>query len=63
MDEWTRGALMAVSVQLGLHDQTVIAADTLINLGLGTADCSELDDYDKANLRKLKIESRVKLRG
>lgn len=63
MDEWTRGALMAVSVQLALHGDTVAAADTLVNLGLTKADCSALDEFDRATLQQLHIEARVSLRG
>lgn len=64
LDEWERGALMAMSIMLALHDQPVIAADVLNEMGLANADCSSLDDYDKRNLRVLRREPRAgKLRG
>lgn len=65
LSEFDRGALMAVSLLMATHDQPVIAADVLNAMGLETADCSELDVYDKENLRTVQGElgGHVKLRG
>lgn len=56
---------MAVSVLMVTHDQPVAAADVLNNLGLAKADCSELDEYDKANLRAVQgeLQGHIKLKG
>lgn len=65
MDEWQRGVLTAVSVMLACHDQPVIAADILHEMGMASADCSELEEHDKRNLRRVRGErgGRIKLRG
>jgi hypothetical protein len=64
LGEFEHGALMAVSLLIATHGETVAAADVLNEMGLQTADCSELDDYDKANLRKVQgARGRIKLKG
>lgn len=56
---------MAVSVLMATHDQPTMAANVLQELGLIKADCSELDEFDKENLRKVQQQSgcRLALRG
>jgi len=44
---------MAASVLVATHDQPGMAADIIKELGLNDADCSDLDDFDKANLEKV----------
>jgi hypothetical protein len=65
MNEFTHGALMAVSLLIATHDQPVMAADVLNALSLHDADCSELDEYDKRNLRKAQgeLQGKISLRG
>ncbi|HBG30762.1 MAG TPA: hypothetical protein DDW98_09055 [Gammaproteobacteria bacterium] len=63
LTEFDRGALMAVSVLLGTHDQPTIAADVLGEMGLERADCSDLTEYDKRNLRIVQGERGIRLRG
>lgn len=62
---WEQGVLMAASVLISTHDQIVAAADVVCQLGLREADCSELDDFDKQNLRKIQgdLSGAIKLRG
>lgn len=65
MTEFERGVLLAVSVLLATHEQLVAAADVLNELGLCEADCSDLSDYDKGNLRKVQgeLHGKIRLRG
>ena len=64
MNQWEQGVLMAASVLIACHDQPTMAADVLHELGLSNADCSDLDDFDKENLRKAQGErGKIKLRG
>jgi len=65
LSEFQQGALVAVSLLIGLHDQPVAAADVVSEMGLSDADCAELDDYDKNNLKKIQGErgGTIKLRG
>lgn len=62
MTDFEEGALMAVSLIVATHDMPVVAADVLNGLSLHDADCSSLDEYDKANLRKVQGELRGKIR-
>ena len=43
-------------------DQPTIAADILCEAGMSDYDCSELDEYEKENLRAI-TDNRVKLKG
>ena len=65
MDEYTHGALVAVSILMAVHDQPVMAADVLKEMGLQNADVKELDDYDKKNLRRVQgeLDGHIRLRG
>ena len=63
--EWREGVLMAVSILVAAHDQPTMGGDVLHELGLSDADCSNLDDFDKHNLKKVRDSQRSlkKLRG
>ncbi|MFH1659999.1 MAG: hypothetical protein ABIG35_11875 [Pseudomonadota bacterium] len=65
MTEFEEGALVAIGLIVATHDEPTIAASVLNGMGLCEADCSAMDDYDKANLAKLQGEchGKVKLRG
>ena len=55
-NQWEEGALMAAATVVACHDMPVVAASVLCNLGLSTADCSALDEFDKISLRKVQGE-------
>lgn len=64
MDQWEQGVLMAAAILVAAHDQPGMAADVLHELGLGRADCSAMDEFDKQYLRKINGQrANVKLRG
>lgn len=65
LDDFNHGALLAVSLIVATHDEPGIAADVLHALGRHEADCSGMDEYDKAFLRKIQGERRglIKLKG
>lgn len=64
MTELEEGVLMAAAMLARIHDQPGMAADILHEFGLGNADCSAMDEFDKAPLRTLSGARRqVKLRG
>jgi len=65
MDDFTHGVLLSVSVLMACHDAPVEAATILKEMGMATADCSELDAYDKRNLRKVQgeIGGMIRLKG
>lgn len=62
---WQEGVLMAASIVIACHDMPVIAATILSELGATTADCSDMDEFDKASLRKVQgeLSGAVALRG
>lgn len=62
MDKYTEAGLIAAGLIVALHDAPTIAADVLINMGLDEADCSEMDEFDKGNLRTLQDNSPGRLR-
>lgn len=59
--DFESGALMAVSIYLNLYDNPSQAASVLNEMGLQTADCSELSVFDKLNLRKVNGERNGKI--
>lgn len=63
MTEFQLGVLYAASVVVAMHDAPVIAATIVSEAGLGNADCSGLDDFEKKNLRKIQGETGIALRG
>lgn len=65
MDDWEKGCLMAVSMFIALYGERMKAASVLNELGLSRADCSELEQYHKNNLRKIHGErdGLIALRG
>lgn len=65
MDDFTHGVLLSVSVLMACHDAPVEAATIIKEMGMATADCSELDAYDKRNLRKVQGElgGMIRLKG
>jgi hypothetical protein len=65
LSDFQQGALVAVSILIAMHDNPVAAADVVSELGLSEVDCTELDDYDKQNLKKIQGErgGSIELRG
>jgi hypothetical protein len=64
LTHWEEGVLMAASVLIGCHDQPSMAANILNELGVRTANCSGMDEFDKANLQKIEGERfGIALRG
>jgi len=63
MTEFEKGVMYAASVLLHMHDEPVQAATIIREAGLEDADCSELDDFEKINLRKILNEKCIALRG
>lgn len=59
--EFEQGILTAAGLLVKLHDLPGPAADVLLSTGLGEADCSQLDDFDKENLRKIQGERKGKI--
>lgn len=57
MTEFEEGALVALSVLNASHDQPSMCADVINSMGLTSADCSNLDDFDKVNLRLIMAQS------
>jgi hypothetical protein len=63
MSEFNAGVLYAAGILVRLHDQPAVAASVINEAGLGEADCSGLDEFEKQSLRKLQGEAGVRLRG
>ncbi|MVF24221.1 hypothetical protein EVC37_21820 [Methylocaldum sp. BRCS4] len=63
--EFNQGVLMAVSLIVATHDLPTVAADVLNEMGLYNADCTELSDFDKENLRRVQgeLHGKIRLRG
>ena len=57
MSEFEQGVLMAASVLNSLYDQPGRAASVINELGCGGVDCTEMDDFDKTNLRLITADS------
>lgn len=62
---WEQGVLMAAAIVIACHDMPVVAGAIIGELGLSTADCSSMDEFDKAALRKVQGErsGTIALRG
>lgn len=62
---WQEGVLMAASIVIACHDMPVVAATILNELCMQTADCSALDEFDQASLRKVQgeLNGGISLRG
>ena len=61
--EFELGALIAVSLIVGLHDEPGIAADVARELQLSGINISELAEYDIANLKAVHRTRGVKFKG
>lgn len=63
--DFDRGVLVAASLIVFTHGMTEVAADVLLEAGLTVADCSELTEFDKRNLRKVQTarKGQLALRG
>lgn len=62
MTQFEEGALCAAGLLAYMYGQPTIAADIICELGFTNSDCSDLDEYDKDNLRLIK-DGRLNLRG
>ena len=58
-EQFNEGVLYAASVLIATHDVPTMAATIIREAGLGQADCSGLDDFDKNHLRKIQGESGI----
>ncbi|ELO1556381.1 hypothetical protein [Aeromonas hydrophila] len=63
LDEWQQGVMYAVAQLMAVADQPVDAKEILKGAGLLDADCSELDDFERKWLRKLRDCEGVPLTG
>lgn len=63
LDEWGQGVMYAVAILMATADQPVDAAGILNEAGLLDADCSELDDFERKWLRKLRDGEGLPLKG
>lgn len=65
MDDYQRGAIMAVVYLLHMHDSCVEAVDVVIGLNIGKLDVSSLLESDKAQLKKIQGErdGAIKFKG
>jgi len=63
LDDFDRGALVAIGLVVATHDQCKVAADVCRDMGLDDADCSDFCDYDKENLLKLKQQEDLDFKG
>ncbi len=62
-DFFEQGVLFAAAEIISLHGETTIAADVIHSAGLGNADVSWMDDFDKRSLRKIMDNCGVDLQG
>ena len=60
---WMEGILFSAGFVAGDLDQPTMAADLLRAVGLNEADCSAMDEMDKAKLRLLQTEKHISLKG
>lgn len=63
MTEFQEGVLYAAGLIVTMHNKPTIAASIIIEAGLANADISQLDDYDKSQLKKLNGEKGINFRG
>lgn len=61
--EFEKGILYSAGIIDATHDVSTIARNLLEQAGLHDADCSEMDEYDKGNLRVLAQKEWLELRG
>ncbi|HBN7797521.1 TPA: hypothetical protein NOE63_006672 [Pseudomonas aeruginosa] len=63
LTKFDHGVLYAAAQVVRLHDEPQVAADVLKQAGLGQADCSKLDEYDKESLRAVNTIPGIGLTG
>lgn len=65
MTEFESGAMVAIATLNAVYGQPSMCANTIIELGLGGTDCSELSDFDRESLAKINVElpEAIKLKG
>lgn len=63
LTDFDQGVLYAAGLLAGYCDHPTEAAWLLREAGLGKADVSGLDDFDKINLKKVQVEKGIKLQG
>ncbi|MDO8728515.1 MAG: hypothetical protein Q7K26_01340 [bacterium] len=63
LTEFAKGILFAAAIVQATSRTPVIAADILREAGLTHANCAELDDYDKENLRIVNKERGINLQN
>ena len=57
------GVIIAAAALVRAHDQPTMAADILRECGLTEHDCSHLEEFDKADLRKINRGEGLALKG
>lgn len=62
-DDFNAGIMVAASILVSMHNDTILAADIIREAGLSDFDCSGLDEYDLINLRKVNERQGMDLRG
>lgn len=63
MDSFNKGVLCAAGILVRLFDQPMMAAAIINECGLNNSDCSSMDQYDRNNLKLLKNERGMNLKG
>lgn len=63
MKERKQGFFMAMAIMNACHDLPTVAADVIREAGFTCEDCSELDEYEKEQLRIINLESGLHLTG
>ena len=63
MSEFNKGILVSVALLSRMHGLGIELYDLLNDCGLKDADCAELDEFDKIQLRKLNKQEGLQLKG
>ncbi|KPY30289.1 hypothetical protein [Pseudomonas syringae] len=63
LTQFQHGIFYSVASIVRLHGEPRVAADLLINAGLGNLNCSELEEYEKEMLRAVNTENGMPLTG
>jgi hypothetical protein len=63
ISEFDQGVLYAAGILACYVGEPTYAADLLKEAGLTDADVSEMDEFDKGNLRSLRGEKGIALKG
>lgn len=63
LSEYEQGVFYAAAIVIAVHNEPTIAATIIVNAGYQNHDVSDLDDYEKNELKKINNLDGINLQG